>query len=94
MAKLKFDRSLNINIKLREKITVPYNEVWKGTITYSEGLYINGNYMRSSSSTLADSKYVANPILLNIILGGGATFHGIIDDIGVTFTGLAFKVIG
>lgn len=36
MAKLKFDRNLNSTLNSDENITVPNDEVWKGTVVFNE----------------------------------------------------------
>lgn len=74
MAKLKFDRTLNIKTKPGEKVTVPNDEVWKGAIVYNSELCINDNTIESVHSTSSGDKYMFNPILPNIILGGGHIF--------------------
>lgn len=94
MAKLKFDRGLKIQLKLREKGIVPDDEVWKGTLTYTPQIEINGTQIESIMSPSSGGKYLFNPILLNIILGGGTVFtpEGVSSG-RATFTGVAFKVI-
>lgn len=92
MAKLKFDRIVNIKLKVGEKGTVPDDEVWKGTLTYTSQLKINDNTMESYFSPSSGGKYGVNPILSNIILGGGAIFSPQSSGTG-SFTGVAFKVI-
>lgn len=74
MAKLKFDRTLNIKTEPGEKITVPNDEVWKGAIVYNSELRINNNTIESVHSTSSGGKYMFNPILPNIILGGAQFF--------------------
>lgn len=74
MAKLKFDRIVNIKLKVGEKGTVPDDEVWKGTLTYTSQLKINDNTMESYFSPSSGGKYGVNPILSNIILGGVQSF--------------------
>lgn len=93
MAKLKFDRTLNIKTKPGEKVTVPNDEVWKGAIVYNSELRINDNTIESVHSASSDGKYMFNPILPNIILGGGTIFYEKSQYGGTVFTGLAFKVI-
>lgn len=74
MAKLKFDRTLNIKTKPGEKVTVPNDEVWKGALVYNSELRINDNTIESVHSASSGGKYMFNPILPNIILGGAQFF--------------------
>lgn len=93
MAKIKFDRVLNITTKPGEKITVPSDEIWKGSVLYGSTLDINGNRIESVYSPSSNGKYLFNPILPNTILGGGTIFFSTSSNYGTVFTGIAFKVI-
>lgn len=78
MAKLKFDRSLNVVLKDNEEIEVPKDEVWKGTrsgIGTINGIAVN---VMIEYDKLNDS----------IMLGGGAKITG-----KGAISGVAFKVI-
>ena len=81
MAKLKFDRQININLKDEEKIKVPTDEIWKGTILCRRGSHINGKDVLASSVVgqyaISDGTY----------LTGGTTMDGLM------FNGLVFKVV-
>ncbi|MBS4881881.1 MAG: hypothetical protein KHZ82_02325 [Peptoniphilus harei] len=92
MAKLKFDRIVRILGQKGEKITVPADEVWKGTLLYGGELFMNDNRLESVNSISSGGKYMFNPILPNIILGGGTKFYSA-SSFGTSFTGVAFKVI-
>ncbi len=74
MAKLKFDRALNIKTKPGEKVTVPNDEVWKGTIFYATQLDLNGNRIESIKSPSSGGAYLFNPMISNITLGGARFF--------------------
>lgn len=75
MAKLKFDRTLNIKTEPGEKVTVPNDEVWKGALVYNSELRINNiTTIESVHSASSGGKYMFNPILPNIILGGAQFF--------------------
>lgn len=93
MAKLKFDRSINIKTKPGEKVTVPNDEVWKGTIFYATQLDLNGNRIESIKSPSSGGAYLFNPMISNITLGGGTIFFSTSSYNGTVFTGVAFKVI-
>lgn len=80
MAKLKFDRIVRIVTRTQEKIIVPDDEVWKGTIGWNDNLYLN-------DITVADGSQ-NNRIAPNVILGGGTQISG-----KCTITGVAFKII-
>lgn len=85
MAKLKFDRSINISIDDSEGTTVPRDEVWKGTLAGTfERQFLN------SIEISGQKQYVGNRANSTYygILGGGAKISG-----KCTFTGVAFKVI-
>ena len=43
MAKLKFDRSINMKLKNDESVTVPDGEIWRVEAYESTKLFINGN---------------------------------------------------
>ena len=62
MAKLKFDRIVRIVTRTQEKIIVPDDEVWKGTMGWNDNLYLN-------DITVADGSQ-NNRIAPNVILGG------------------------
>lgn len=69
MAKLKFDRVLNIKLKKDEIMNVPNDEVWKGALVYSSEISINEMSIQSVNS-LANTRYMVSPIFPNIMLGG------------------------
>lgn len=62
MAKLKFDRIVRIVTRTQEKIIVPDDEVWKGTMGWNDNLYLN-------DITVADGSQ-NNRMAPNVILGG------------------------
>lgn len=90
MAKIKFDRVLNIILKKDEIMNVPNDEVWKGALVYGSEISINEMPIQSVNS-LANTRYMVSPIFPNIMLGGGTKINP--NGSGATFTGIAFKVI-
>lgn len=78
MAKLKFDRSLNVVLNDSEQTEVPKDEVWKGTRSGLDN--INGIAVNTGSGF---SKSIDS-----IMLGGGAKIAG-----SGAISGVAFKVI-
>ena len=78
MAKLKFDRNINVVLADNEQTEVPKDEVWKGT---RSGLAdINGVAVNTGSGF---SKSIDS-----IMLGGGTKITG-----SGSVSGVAFKVI-
>lgn len=69
MAKIKFDRVLNISLKKDEIMNVPNDEVWKGALVYGSEISINEMPIQSVNS-LASTRYMVSPIFPNIMLGG------------------------
>lgn len=65
MAKLKFDRSINIILSNEEKTTVPNNELWRGSLLCTSDSYVNGDMLDSGSTA-----YRSN-LIPNVSLGGG-----------------------
>lgn len=80
MAKLKFDRIVRIVTKTQEKIIVPDDEVWKGTLGWRDNLCLNEIEIADGSQN--------NRVAPNVILGGAAIIYS-----KCIFTGVAFKVI-
>lgn len=84
MAKLKFDRSINLELDKDNSVTVPKDEVWKGFLSAPNGnsgdLKINGNTVLGGSNS---AKTVGTHLL-----GGGTNISGT-----GTVTGVAFKII-
>ena len=88
MAKLKFDRIVNITLGRDEKSAVPIDEVWKGTLGWNDNLYLN-------DITVADGSQ-NNRIAPNVILwGGGKLNYGSAGGYAhqISFTGVAFKIV-
>ena len=67
MAKLKFDRIVNITLGRDEKSVVPRDEVWKGTLGWHDNLYLNEIEIASGSQN--------NRIAPNTTLGGGVKLN-------------------
>lgn len=78
MAKIKFDRNINVILKDNEEIEVPKDEVWKGTRSGTDA--ING--------TSVNAVRGFNKLIDSIMLGGGAKITG-----KGAISGVAFKVI-
>lgn len=78
MAKLKFDRNINVVLNDNEQTEVPKDEVWKGTRSGLDN--INGVAVNTGSGF---SKSIDS-----IMLGGGAKISG-----RGSISGVAFKVI-
>lgn len=79
MAKLKFDRNIKISLSNDDRVEVPKDEIWKGTLIFGSGSSIEFKTIAHESFT--------NGISPNSILGGGTTLKGLV------FTGIAFKVV-
>lgn len=62
MAKLKFDRVVNITLGRDQRTAVPIDEVWKGTLGWHDNLYLNDIEIASGSQN--------NRIAPNTTLGG------------------------
>lgn len=62
MAKLKFDRIVNITLGRDQRTAVPIDEVWKGTLGWQDNLYLNDIEIASGSQN--------NRIAPNTTLGG------------------------
>lgn len=75
MANLKFDRKLNSTLKKDESITVPANEVWKGTI-------ISGRDSTIEYEINGISKFGGQEPC-NIFLGGGASLLDLLHLLGL-----------
>lgn len=58
MAKLKFDRSINLEIKKEEAVTVPADEVWKVAAHECDYFSINGHKATIGSSNARPFAYV------------------------------------
>lgn len=65
MAKLKFDRSINIILSKEEKTTVPNDELWRGSLACTSDSYVNGNKLDAGLTA-----YRSN-LIPNVSLGGG-----------------------
>lgn len=88
MAKLKFDRIVNITLGRDEKSAVPIDEVWKGILGWHDNLYLNNIEVASGSQN--------NRVASNVILGGGVKLnYGSAGQYShqISFTGVAFKVV-
>lgn len=88
MAKLKFDRSINLDLKSNNKMTVPKDEVWKVTIGVdtrekNASLYINDALAYDGFNVRENGASY-----LNVTLGGGTEIYG---KLGIT--GVVFKII-
>ncbi|MGF0096016.1 hypothetical protein ACQRC6_06205 [Peptoniphilus sp. SGI.035] len=85
MAKLKFDRVINITLTNEESAYVPRDEVWKGTLVIEKGSEINGLIiLPDNTSNLC--------LQGSITLGGGCSIRRFSSG-KISFTGVAFKVI-
>lgn len=88
MAKLKFNRMINVTLAKNESISIPSDEVWK--VSTNAGR-INGsnNLIRMMNSVGIPSFYG--------IFGGGSSFTGGGGDISYTdpsfVSGVAFKAV-
>lgn len=87
MAKLKFDRSINILARDNESTRVPNDEVWKGTLATR----YSGAELEINGTSVAGGSRGDRAIPIFTTLGGGATLRSTV--FGFTFTGFAFKVI-
>lgn len=88
MARLRFDRIVNITLGRDEKSVVPRDEVWKGTLGWHDNLCLNDIEIASGSQN--------NRIAPNTTLGGGVRLNA--KSAGqyshqISFTGVAFKVV-
>lgn len=83
MARLKFDRSINFVLKDQEKMSVPYDEVWKGMLVISDDMSINEHLVAGPQK-----ENFKTGIPFSCIIGGGATLKA---TYVVIFTGIAFK---
>ena len=81
MAKLKIDRSINLDIEKGESVTVPADEVWKISAHECEYFSINGHKPAFGNATVQPFAYT---------IGGGTRLSG---TYSVAITGVAFKVI-
>lgn len=80
MAKLKFDRNIKISLNKDDKVDVPKDEIWKGTL-------ICGGTSSIEFKTIAYDSVYSSGIYSNAMLGGGTSLKGL------AFTGVAFKVV-
>lgn len=84
MAKIKFDRIVNITLKSSEEtIVVPENEFWKGTGLFDQIARIND---KKCMSFLGQGNEPYK--ITSITLASGIKITG-----GAIFTGIAFKII-
>lgn len=79
MAKLKFDRNIKISLGKDDRVDVPKDEIWKGTL-------ICGDVSSIEFKTIAYETFTYG-ISPNSIIGGGTTLKGLV------FTGIVFKVV-
>lgn len=51
MAKLKFDRTVNLNLESNDAVTVPNNEVWRGSL-FTAGSFaeVNGRNIETKNN--------------------------------------------
>lgn len=87
MAKLKFDRKLNIKMASEQSTTVPEDEVWK--VSAGGGVRINGCAFHSGSASYGGPR--------NGFFGGGTVISTHNPNPSLpspsTITGIAFKII-
>lgn len=83
MAKLKFDRSVNVILKQGEKTTIPQNEIWKGSTFLHQHVEVNDIEVMPF---LGQGKQPYS--VFTMTLGGGTTITN-----GAIFTGVAFRII-
>lgn len=81
MAKLKFDRSINLKLKNDESVTVPDDEIWRAEAYDCKKLLVNGEEAVESSGGVQSIPFT---------FGGGVKLS---TKFGVAVTGVAFKVI-
>lgn len=87
MAKLKFDRSINLYGRDGEVARVPNDEVWKGTLA----IRYSGSELSLNSIDISSSRFDKYAPPIYTTLGGGAEIKSTV--FGFTFTGFAFKII-
>lgn len=63
MAKLKFDRSINLDIKKGETVTVPADEVWKASAHPAPEVKINGKEASLWKDTTLPFGYILGGVL-------------------------------
>lgn len=63
MAKLKFDRSINLNISKSECVTVPADEVWKASAHPAPEVKINGRAASLANDTTLPFGYILGGVL-------------------------------
>lgn len=80
MAKLKFDRNIKISLNKDDRVDVPKDEIWKGTLICGDASSIEYNPIDYGSA-------YSSRIYSNAMLGGGTLLKGL------AFTGVAFKVV-
>lgn len=74
MAKLKFDRLINVGLKSSSTTTIPKDELWKVTIfSHKSNVELNGDYIDTSRSAI----FLANGVKLKT--------SGNIDIQGIAF---------
>lgn len=61
MAKLKFDRTVNLNLESNDTVTVPNNEVWRGS------LFTAGSFAEVNGRNIETKNNASVPVLT---LGG------------------------
>lgn len=79
MAKLKFDRSINLVLESSDTVNIPNGEIWRVSAFATTGLGVNGAGIQSSSNA---------GVPPTLTLGGGTKITG-----GGSVSGVAFKVI-
>ena len=102
MAKLKFDRKINMQLKHREAITVPEDEVWKVVIPIGPDspyapdnaiTHINSVKVCSPAYGSSGNQSGGNLLGGTYVLGGGAILSVNKDGARTFITGIAFKII-
>lgn len=87
MAKLKFDRSINLKLKGLESTKIPQGEVWR--------VEVGGYKMDVNGVSLLPALNNKSNSIQGMTLGGGTEFKSKADNdgLGGFITGVAFKII-
>lgn len=83
MAKLQFDRSINLTLKYKEQIEIPKDEYWKVSGFFDQLAKIN-NVGTMPFLGQGNQPYA----FIQLTFGGGVVING-----PVIITGIAFKII-
>lgn len=83
MAKIKFDRAVNITLKYNENLVIPANEFWRGEGLFDQLAKINNTKVMPFMGQ-GDQPYK----IVSMTLGSGIKITG-----AAIFTGIAFKII-